>query len=137
MCRRSARLGLAIGGRQRMRRAGDSWLSSPAALAVNSGSLERLASLGDAEMREPDPRRPVGASLVRADTWSAPRDRLRCREPGSRTVWPTPKTPRKRRIGRLDRPLPADRLVAGPAPLTRPARARSAWLGHGYTGLWL
>jgi len=30
-------------------------LSSPAALAVSSGSLERLASLGDAEMREPRP----------------------------------------------------------------------------------
>jgi len=32
-----------------------SWWSSPAALAVNSGSLERLASLGDAQMREPRP----------------------------------------------------------------------------------
>ena len=81
-CGRSARLGLAVGGRRRMRRAGDSWLSSPAALAVNGGSLERLASLGDAEMREPRPRLPGGASLVRADAWSAPRDRLRYREPG-------------------------------------------------------
>ena len=55
-----------------MRRAGDSWLSSPAALAVNSGSLEPLASLGDAEITEPRPRLPGGASLVRGDAWSAP-----------------------------------------------------------------